>query len=328
MPLSFEKGEARSRLPAALEAVRNLTIQELNGVFISGQTAAMSAHAEILHTPINQRTGPFYRHLVPLRQNLVSVLAGCYRRYFKMSLAHPRQTGRDPNNWACAQLQPALGATLEWIRDWYILACDGENQYVQNIGPIPFVPGQRASIPIPLTAPPFPPPESWRAPAWLFEISPLVGVGPLKSKHVPATDSEEKLGEAHTRLLLKGGQRVFLWELGAAIERVRNEEMAAAGAIPAEPAEIVSGQTRRPIKRKGWEQRLKLYSAIQRTLSAHPGLQGMEFCAELDRRHALPLYDWTKRGEWREGLTWREAWGNPRLRNKIRRVRQEAMKGR
>jgi len=59
-------------------------------------------------------------------------------------------------------------------------------------------------------------------------------VGPLKEKHVPATDSEEKLSAAHTRLLLKGARRVFLWELGAAIETVRNEETAAAGAIPVE----------------------------------------------------------------------------------------------
>jgi len=35
-------------------------------------------------------------------------------------------------------------------------------------------------------------------------------------------------------LLLKGARRVFLWKLGAEIEIVRNEEIAAAGAIPAE----------------------------------------------------------------------------------------------
>ena len=41
----------------------------------------------------------------------------------------------------------------------------------------------------------------------------------------------EKLDEGHTRLLLKGARRAFLWTLGAAIETVRNEEVAAAGAI-------------------------------------------------------------------------------------------------
>jgi hypothetical protein len=30
---------------------------------------------------------------------------------------------------------------------------------------------------------------------------------------IPSNDSEEKLGLAHTRLLLKGARRVFLWEL-------------------------------------------------------------------------------------------------------------------
>jgi RNA polymerase sigma factor (sigma-70 family) len=38
---------------------------------------------------------------------------------------------------------------------------------------------------------------------------------------------------AHTRLQLKGARRMFLWELGAAIETVRDEEIAAAGVIPA-----------------------------------------------------------------------------------------------
>jgi len=83
---------------------------------------------------------------------------------------------------------------------------------------------------------------------------------------------------------------------------------------------------RGPNKRRGWEQKQKLYVAIQKVLSAKQDLQGMEFCAELDKRHALPLYDWTKRGEWREGLTWKEAWGDPDLKRKIRRVRQEAQK--
>ena len=86
---------------------------------------------------------------------------------------------------------------------------------------------------IPTAVPPLPPSASWRAPVWLFEVSPLLGIGPLKTAHVPARDSEQKLGLAHTRLLLKGAKRSFLWALGGAIETVRNEEIAAAGAIPA-----------------------------------------------------------------------------------------------
>ena len=248
--------------------------------------------------------------------------AGC----FKLALAHPRQTGGDPHAWTSVQLQPAIRAAWEWIRDWYILACDGENQYVQHIGTVPFVPGQTVSIPIPLAGPPSPPPESWRAPAWLFAVSiALVGVGRLKTEHVPATDSEQRLSPSHTRLLLKGARRVFLWELSAAVETVRNEEIAATGAVR---VEAVEGQRRGPNKRRGWQQRLKLYSAIQKALSANPSLEGMQLCAELDKRHAPPLFDWKKSGEWREGLTWKEAWGNPGLRRKIRRVRQEAMKAR
>jgi hypothetical protein len=67
---------------------------------------------------------------------------------------------------------------------------------------------------------------------------------------------------------------------------------------------------------------------IQKILSTKPSPEGMAFCAELDRRHARPLWDWMKSGEWRDGLTWKEAWNQPQLRRKIRRVRQEAMKGR
>ena len=136
-------------------------------------------------------------------------------------------------------------------------------------------------------------------------------------------DSEERLGEAHTRLLLKGARRVFLWELSATFRTARNEETAEAGAIP-ERGE--TERRRRPNKRKGWEQRTKLYGVIQKVLSANPSLQGMEFCAELDRRHGPPLLDWMTSGEWREGLTWKEAWDNRVLRQKIRRVRQEAQK--
>jgi len=314
-----------SNFTPALEAIGNLLLQELNGVFSSGELAAMRAHDEIELRLINQKRGHFYWHFLPLRKDLVSRLANSYRRYFKLALTHPRQAGRDPHQWAWGHLQPAVRAALEWIRDWYVLACDGENQYVRHTGRIEFVPGQTSSsLSIPLTVPPFPPPKSWHAPAWLFAIAPLLGIGPLKTKNVPANDSDERLSMAHTRLLLKGARWMFLSELGATIERVRNEETAAAGEI----AETVNEHTRGPNKRKGWEQRLKLYSAIQKALRANPGLQGLELCGELDKRHAPPLYDWEIGGEWPKGLTWKEAWGNPSLRRKIRRVRQEALKAR
>jgi hypothetical protein len=225
----------RDNLTPALEAIGNLLGQELNEIFYGWWTDAQSTHTEIEFAPINQKSAVFYRHFLPWRKNLVSLLAGSYRRYFKLALAHPRETGSDPHQWAWRHLQPVVGAGLEWIRDWYILACDGENQFVRHIGSTEYVPGQTVSLSIPTTVPPLPPPKSWRAPAWLFAVSlALVGVGLLKEKHVPATDSNEKLSVAHTRLQLKGARRVFLWELGAAIETVRNEEIIAAGTIPTE----------------------------------------------------------------------------------------------
>jgi len=112
-------------------------------------------------------------------------------------------------------------------------------------------------------------------------------------------------------------------ELGTAIETVRDEEVVAAGTVR---TETPHPPERRPNKRKGWEQRLKLHDVIRKILSTNSSLQGIKFCGELDRRHALPLHDWVARGEWRTGLTWKEAWNNPDLCRKIRRVRQEAQK--
>ena len=243
-------GTLHLTLTLALQAIGNLWQEGFAKLNDSGDMAALIAHDEIELAPINQKSGAFYRHFLPLRKNLVSLLVDGYRRCFKLALAHPREAGRDPHQWAWGQLQRAVSATLEWIRDWYILACDGENQYHRRIGSVPFVPGQTVSLSIPTAVPPFPPPESWRAPAWLFQVSlALVGVGPLKTENVPANDSEEKLGAAHTRLLLKGARRVFLWALEAAIETVRNEEIAAR-AIAAQA--IGGGQSGQPKKPKHW----------------------------------------------------------------------------
>jgi hypothetical protein len=312
-----------SRLTLALEAIGNLLLPELDEILRAGWSAALAANSEINIRPISQKTGPFHRYLIPLLKDVASLLASAYRRYFKLALAHPQQSGPDPHEWALRQLDPAIGVTLEWLRNWYMLACDGSNQYVQPVGSIPYQPGQTVSIP--LNPPEIPSAESWRAPAWLFAVGPVVGIGPLKTQHVPSTDSEEKLSAAHTRLLLKGARRVFLWKLGADIETVHNEEIAAVGALPAEPA---NRQTRRFNKRKGWQQKIKLYETVRKILVDNPNLQGIKFCAELDKRHAQPLFDWVKTGEWRKGLTWKEAWGQPSLKRKIRRVRQEAMKNR
>jgi len=249
------KNTTPSRLASALEAINNLTMRGLSNILSGGYAAARAAHTEIVVRPVIQKCNAFYNHFLPLVSELVALFIENYRRYFKLALAYPHQAGSDPDEWAWNQLQPALYTTFEWIRDWYILACDGENRYVQHVGSTEFVPGQTASLSIPLTISPAPPPESWRAPAWLFQIGPVVGVGPLKEHHVPATDSEEKLSAAHTRLLLKGTRRVFLMALGTTIETVRNEETAAAGAILAETTD--SQEARRSDKRKGSKRPLK-----------------------------------------------------------------------
>jgi len=233
-------------LTPAVKAIGELFEDGFAKLASAGTTESLMAHSEIKRTPTSQKTNAFFRHFLPLRKEMIALLAASYRRYFKLALAHASQAGGDPDKWTWHQVQPAVRAALEWIRDWYILACDAANQRVRLVGSLPFLPGKTVTLSIPTAVPSRQPPTSWLAPAWLFQISPLVGVGPLKEKHVPDTNSEEKLGVAHTRLLLKGALRVFLLELGAAMETVRNEEIAAAGAIPAEMAVALGGQANKP----------------------------------------------------------------------------------
>lgn len=222
------------RFTPALRAIRNLFengFTELDS--LSGRDALI-VHTEIEHVDINQKKAAFLRHFLPLRQSMVALLAETYRRYFRLALARARATEDDPESWAWDHLQPAVSAALEWMPEWYVLACDGENQSVRRVASVDFAPGQTVSLPIPTDVPPLP--ISWHAPAWLFGVSiAFFGVGPLKHQNVPSSDSEQRLGHAHTRLLLKGARRLFLWELGSAIETVQNEETAAAGAVPSEP---------------------------------------------------------------------------------------------
>src|SRR5712692_2578845 len=173
-------------LTPALKAIGELFEDAFAKLNHLSTTEALMAHAEIERMPVGQKTSPFFRHFLPLRENMVVLLADSYRRYFKLALAHVSQAGGDPDKWVRGQLRPAVRVVLDWIRDWYILACDGENQSVRHLGSMEFVPGETVSLSIPTTVPPFPPPTSWRAPAWLLGISiALVGVGPLKQPHVP-----------------------------------------------------------------------------------------------------------------------------------------------
>jgi hypothetical protein len=250
------------RFTSARQAISNLLLPELRDILQGGWTAALAANSEIQIRPISQRSAPFHRHLLPLLKELASLLAGAYRRYFKLALAHPQQTGSDPHQWAVLQLEAAVATTLEWIPNWYMLACDGSNQYMQPVGRVPFEQGQSVSISIPVNPPETASPKPWRAPAWLFAVGPMVGIGALKTKNVPNWDSVEKLSAAHTRLLLKGARRVFLWKVGQEIEVVRNEEIAAAGSVPAPIGDAQAGKkNKRP---KYW---LKGTAGLGRKLS-------------------------------------------------------------
>lgn len=317
-------GTAPTLFTTATEAVAALFVEGFGEVRHIGVTHAISAHSEIKDAPVTSKSARFYTRFGPLRNQMVSVLVRAYRGFFRLAIANPKQTESQPDLWAQFQLQPGIQACLQWIPTWYTLACDGQNQSVRRLGSAPVVLGQTISFNIQLTAPPPQPNSSWRAPSWLFQVGlPFFGIGLMKEKHMPNMDSEEKLGASHTRLLLIGARRVFLWQLGDAINRARNEEFAAAGAIRAQD---ITPERRGPNKRQGYQDRLKLYRSIRAALKANPDLQGIELCAELDKRHAPPLFDWVKRGEWRTGLTWKEAWQSETLKDRIRRVRQEALK--
>lgn len=232
-----------NRVVVALDALSDLTLKRLRDAVADGESAGVVAHGEIQVRPVSQKSSAFYRYLGPLQSRLIEILADSYRGYFKIALANPQESGNEPEQWAWSLLHPFVVETIDWIRDWYTLACDGENRYVRPVASTAFVPGQTVSLDVPLTMPPSPLPEAWRAPAWLFNVSPFT-ITWMKTKHVPATDTEDKLGAAHTRLLLKGARRLFLGALATAIDNVRNEEAAAAGAIPVET--LKTNETARP----------------------------------------------------------------------------------
>ena len=232
--MTREKRTNRSPLAKALEAIDNLWGMSFAKIETSGQMVALVAHREIEASVVADKTGPFYQRLIPFRNELMAGLANTYRRAFKLALAHSREVASDPHEWTLNQMQPAIDATLDLIVEWYMLACDGAPRSVPTKET-----NQSA--------------KAWRAPSWLFAVSAAyVGIGLLKEKHVPERNTEGKLGASHTRLLLKGARRVFLGQLGAAIETIRNEEIAAIGAIPAGPAQGIS-KTKESIVPKGTE---------------------------------------------------------------------------
>jgi hypothetical protein len=179
------------------------------------------------------------------------------------------------------------------------------------------------------------------APAWVLEMHQVVERLPVHiytSLPEPLRMGGFNRDNAEQMQAIESAQKTLsnIEQIRALTERVLDQQSnrlerrwsAATSTLQIQQPPVNKRNTRKQIKRTGWEQKLKLYNVIQKILSRNPRLQGMKFCAELDKRHAPPLYDWTKRGEWRNGLTWKEAWNDRPLRRKIRRVRQEAMKDR
>lgn len=118
--MSARKNTRPDKFVLAQEAIGNLLRPKLKGI-LSGWTEALGAHTKIESASTIAKSGVFYWHYLTLRNNLVSVLADSFRQYFKLALAHPRQTRHEPHLWAWDRLGPAVRASLEWIGDWYIL---------------------------------------------------------------------------------------------------------------------------------------------------------------------------------------------------------------
>lgn len=314
---------AESPLGQGIIAAARLLERDFLAWQAQAMMAAYGANLEIGNAPEARKARAFYSAFVSCRSGLAALLAEGYRRYIKLALAHAAALKADPAALARVWLEPAIAAGIGELRQWTVLACDWENDRVRPIATVAAQPGETVSVSIPTALPPAPSLSAWRAPGWLFvHYAPISGIGPLKTKNVPSTDGE-RLGAAQTRLILGGGRRLFLAELGSSVGRVRDEELAAAGAAPASVA--AAPPLRKPNRRSGWERREKLLAAIRDVLSQSPGLEGEAFCAELDKRHAPPLPAWEESGE-RDGRTFKAAWKRPALRKKIRRVRQQAQR--
>jgi hypothetical protein len=314
-----------NRLTLAVEATQRIFRQRFLEFQQQSTVQALAVHSEIEVLAIGSRNARFFSRFAPLLVNSAEIVTEAYRRYFKLALANPQECGPDPDEWAWNKLQESVAIAFDWLNNWWVLACDGENQHIRLAATVPIVPGEAVSVSIPTALPANSRPDTyWCAPCWTFVIYPP-GIRFLRPENVPDTTSNEKLSPAHTRLILKAMRRMFLMKLGVEMDRARNEETIAVGTVP---ALAIPTAKRKPNKRVGVEKRLELYEVIRKILDAKPDLQGSDFCAELDKRHAHPLHDWVKREEWLKEYTWKVAWKIPSLRRKIRRVRQEAMKNR
>jgi hypothetical protein len=195
-----KKAKVDPALNAALKAVGNLCDQAFASFDRSSTLQAIATHSEIQGRNIPEKSAAFYRSFWPLRSQMIEILGQTYRRFMKLALAHASEIDVDPAISAGIQLRPAINAALYWMRDWYVLACDGENQRIRHLATVPVVSGENASISLSVPPPLVTQSTFWRAPAWLFGVSlVLFGVGLMKQRHMPDKESKEKLGLSHIR---------------------------------------------------------------------------------------------------------------------------------
>lgn len=229
------KKEPGSRFALAVEATEKMLWQRLAAFQQESSVHALMTHTETQALPIGQRNSRFYGRFLPLLMALTAALSEAYRRYFKLALANPQEDCTDPHEWACNQLQEGIGVAFQWISDWWVLACDGENRNVRKVASTPVVQGETVSVSvsIPATVPTNFQDNAWCAPCWTFVVSPATGISLLKTRHVPDTNSDERLSRGHSRLILKAMRRVLLARLVTEIDEARNEETVTAGSVAA-----------------------------------------------------------------------------------------------
>src|SRR6266446_10624177 len=132
--MSHTKSTDNRSVTAALEAIANLLERGFTAIDHSSGIQGLTAHSDIEQAGINQKSPVFFRHFIPLHKQMIELLADTYRKYLRVVLAN--DSGGDPQRLAWIQIQPAVAAALEWTRDWYILACEGENQSIRHEGAI------------------------------------------------------------------------------------------------------------------------------------------------------------------------------------------------
>ena len=120
-------------LMSAMEAVANLCEDEFSKLNSRSEMQALAVSSQVRQGSIDSKSAVFYRSFLPLRGDMVTLLADTYRQYFKLALAHASETRQDANLWAWIQLQPAIHAAIAWIGDWYVLACEGENRHLVTL---------------------------------------------------------------------------------------------------------------------------------------------------------------------------------------------------